>query len=124
MQPLICMHSCTQVALVTFATYALVNLHNPDQRLTADKAFVALSLFNILRFPLAMLPALSSTVIQGYISVKRLRAFLKADELDSETVEWTSKRAMGNIYYSPCIVYTAYFFAQYIYDSHCTLCTN
>ena len=47
---------CLQVSLATFATYALVNLNNPDERLTADKAFVALSLFNVLRFPLSMLP--------------------------------------------------------------------
>ena len=55
-----------QVALATFATYVLVNKDsdNPDDRLTADKAFVALSLFNILRFPLSMLPMLISFVVQ------------------------------------------------------------
>ena len=54
----------SQVALVTFATYALANANNPDERLTADRAFVALSLFNILRFPLTMLPMVVTALIQ------------------------------------------------------------
>ena len=49
------------VALTTFATYVLVDSNN---QLTADKAFVALSLFNILRFPLAMLPMLITSLVQ------------------------------------------------------------
>ncbi len=53
-----------QVSLVTFATYSLANANNPDERLTADKAFVALSLFNVLRFPLTMLPVVVTNLIQ------------------------------------------------------------
>ncbi len=49
---------------MTFATYALVNRDNPDERLTADKAFVAISLFNIIQFPLALLPMVFSVIIQ------------------------------------------------------------
>ena len=88
---------CPQVALVTFGTYTLVNLNNPNERLTADKAFVALSLFNILRSPLAMLPTLSLNVIRGCPSMKHLRDFLKKEELDSDAVEWTSELAMGEL---------------------------
>ena len=86
-----------QVALVTFATYSLVNLNNPEQRLTADKAFVALSLFNVLRFPLATLPTLISSLVQASVSVKRLRLFLKAEELDPTVVDWKTEPALGNI---------------------------
>ena len=55
-----------QVALATFATYAIATKDstNPDDRLTADRAFVALSLFNILRFPLLMLPNLITMLVQ------------------------------------------------------------
>lgn len=53
-----------QVSLATFACYALVYENDPDNRLTADKVFVALSLFNILRFPMAMLPMLISFLVQ------------------------------------------------------------
>ena len=85
-----------QVALVTFATYSLANLNNPEQRLTADKAFVALSLFNVLRFPLATLPTLISSLVQASVSVKRLRLFLKAEELDPTVVDWSAEPALGN----------------------------
>lgn len=50
-----------QVALTTFATYVLVD---PENNLDATKAFVSLSLFNILRFPLSMLPMLITNLIQ------------------------------------------------------------
>ena len=53
-----------QVALATFATYAFSNADNPDERLTADRAFVAISLFNILRFPLTMLPMVINSILQ------------------------------------------------------------
>ena len=49
---------------MTFATYALVNLNSEVNRLTADKVFVALSLFNILRFPLTLLPMLISNIVE------------------------------------------------------------
>ena len=77
-----------QVALVTFATYVLVNLNNPNERLTAEKAFVALSLFNILRFPLSMLPNVISNIVEASVSVRRLVKFLKNPELDPANVEY------------------------------------
>ena len=77
----------SQVSLATFVTYALVNLNNPEERLTADKAFVALTLFNILRFLMAMLPMLISNLVQASVSVKRLRNFLQNDELDPNIVD-------------------------------------
>lgn len=84
-----------QVAIVTFATYSLVNLNNPEEQLTADKAFVALSLFYILRFPLATLPMLVSNLVQAWTSIEHLKAFLKNVELDPDIVEWTSEPALG-----------------------------
>lgn len=50
-----------QVTLATFATYVLISSEN---HLTAQKAFVSLSLFNILRFPINLLPMMISYVIQ------------------------------------------------------------
>ena len=60
-----------QVALATFATYSFIhhNDPNPESRLTAEKVFVALSLFNILRFPLSMLPRLISSLVEVRKSV-------------------------------------------------------
>uniref|UniRef100_A0A673IHA0 ATP-binding cassette, sub-family C (CFTR/MRP), member 3 n=1 Tax=Sinocyclocheilus rhinocerous TaxID=307959 RepID=A0A673IHA0_9TELE len=49
------------VALTTFAVYVTVDEENV---LDAEKAFVSLSLFNILRFPLNMLPQVISSIVQ------------------------------------------------------------
>ena len=50
-----------QVSLTTFAVYVL---SSPDNVLDAEKAFVSLALFNILRFPLSMLPQLIASLVQ------------------------------------------------------------
>lgn len=111
-----CLCCCVQVALATFAAYTLANANNPEQRLTADRAFVALSLFNILRFPLTMLPMVLTSLLQvgralmglhhwrlrhclhdyNYVSVtsqasvslKRLSKFLQNEELDQNMIDW------------------------------------
>ncbi|GAV03418.1 hypothetical protein RvY_13844 [Ramazzottius varieornatus] len=72
------------VALVTFATYVMVDDRNV---LDAKKAFVSLSLFNILRFPLAMLPMVITSVVQARVSVDRLSKFFRNEELDPNNVK-------------------------------------
>ncbi len=49
------------VSLVSFATFVLVDENNV---LDSQKAFVSLSLFNILRFPLSMLPMMIASMVQ------------------------------------------------------------
>lgn len=46
---------------MSFATYVLVDEKNV---LDANKAYVSISLFNILRFPLSMLPMMISNIVQ------------------------------------------------------------
>ncbi|KAI5627349.1 canalicular multispecific organic anion transporter 2 isoform X3 [Silurus asotus] len=72
------------VALTTFAVYVTVDKSNV---LDADKAFVSLALFNILRFPLNMLPQVISSVLQASVSLKRIQQFLSHDELDPDSVD-------------------------------------
>ncbi|OXB77004.1 UNVERIFIED_CONTAM: hypothetical protein H355_014826 [Colinus virginianus] len=72
------------VALTTFAVYVLVDEKNT---LDAEKAFVSLSLFNILKFPLTMLPQVISSIAQTSVSLKRIQQFLSHDELDPNCVE-------------------------------------
>ena len=50
-----------QVSLFTFVVYILSDEKNV---LDAEKAFVALSLFHILRFPMMMLPNMISSLVQ------------------------------------------------------------
>ncbi|KAM9817691.1 ATP-binding cassette sub-family C member 3 [Neosynchiropus ocellatus] len=72
------------VALTTFAVYVTVDEKNI---LDAEKAFVSLSLFNILRFPLNMLPQVMSSIVQASVSLKRIQEFLSHDELDPNSVD-------------------------------------
>uniref|UniRef100_A0A8B9FL41 Canalicular multispecific organic anion transporter 2 n=1 Tax=Amazona collaria TaxID=241587 RepID=A0A8B9FL41_9PSIT len=80
------------VALTTFAVYVSVDEKNI---LDAEKAFVSLSLFNILKFPLSMLPQVISNIVQTSVSLKRIQQFLSHDELDPNSVE-TKAIAPGN----------------------------
>uniref|UniRef100_A0A4W3JBM4 ATP-binding cassette, sub-family C (CFTR/MRP), member 3 n=1 Tax=Callorhinchus milii TaxID=7868 RepID=A0A4W3JBM4_CALMI len=71
------------VALTTFSVYVTVDENNV---LDAQKAFVSLALFNVLRFPLNMLPQVISSIVQASVSLKRLQKFLSHDELDPKSV--------------------------------------
>ncbi|XP_078097039.1 multidrug resistance-associated protein 1 isoform X2 [Mustelus asterias] len=81
------------VALSTFAVYVLVDEKNV---LDAQKAFVSLALFNILRFPLNMLPMVISSLVQAGVSLKRLGTFLSHEELDLDTVDRHLVRSSSN----------------------------
>uniref|UniRef100_A0A4X2LSV0 ATP binding cassette subfamily C member 3 n=1 Tax=Vombatus ursinus TaxID=29139 RepID=A0A4X2LSV0_VOMUR len=72
------------VSLITFAVYVSVDDKNI---LDAQKAFVSLSLFNILKFPLNALPQVISILTQTSVSLKRIQHFLNHEELDPQCVE-------------------------------------
>ncbi|CAL1682835.1 unnamed protein product [Lasius platythorax] len=72
------------VSLVSFTTYVLIDEKNV---LNSTTAFVSLSLFNILRFPLSMLPMMIGNIVQAYVSVKRINKFMNLEELDSNNVQ-------------------------------------
>jgi len=67
------------VALAAFWTYALMGY-----TLTASVAFPALSLFNILRFPVLMLPMQISNLINARVSFDRVQDFF--DQQDREVL--------------------------------------
>ena len=71
------------VMLATFVTF----IYTSGEPLTADRAFVALSLFNILRAPLNILPMMVAFIAQAFVSVKRLTKFLSHPDIDSSNVE-------------------------------------
>ncbi|CAK1540432.1 unnamed protein product [Leptosia nina] len=76
------------VSLMSFGCFVLVN---ETEVLDSKRAFVALALFNILRFPLSMLPNVISNVVQTAVGIKRLNKFMNAEELDQESVEHDPK---------------------------------
>lgn len=65
------------VSLVSFATFVWTG-----GQLTAAKAFTSLSLFGILRFPLAMFPSVINNCIEALVSVERIESFLSAGEVE------------------------------------------
>ncbi|XP_053202216.1 multidrug resistance-associated protein 1-like isoform X2 [Panonychus citri] len=66
------------VSVATFAAYVLIQ----KESLTAEKAFVSLSLFHLLQFPLSMLPELLSYFVMTSISIRRINKFLSYEDLD------------------------------------------
>ncbi|XP_062352441.1 ATP-binding cassette sub-family C member 2 isoform X2 [Cinclus cinclus] len=71
------------VSLASFAVYVLVNENNI---LDAQKAFTAISLFNVLRFPMAMLPMVLSSLVQTNVSTARLERYLSGGDLDTSAI--------------------------------------
>ncbi|XP_014741414.1 PREDICTED: canalicular multispecific organic anion transporter 1 isoform X1 [Sturnus vulgaris] len=71
------------VSLASFAVYVLVDENNI---LDAQKAFTAISLFNVLRFPMAMLPMVISSLVQTNVSTARLERYLSGGDLDTSAI--------------------------------------
>jgi ATP-binding cassette subfamily C (CFTR/MRP) protein 1 len=71
------------VSLLTFATYVLVDENNI---LNAKKAFVSLTLFNIMRMPLTILPQVVTTLVQTSVSLKRINKYMNSEDIDPKTV--------------------------------------
>lgn len=89
-----------QVSLATFSVYVLIDSQNI---LDAEKTFVSLSLFHLMRFPLMMLPNtitnlvqvqprhfpssyLNHRSLQASVSIKRLSSFLCNEEIKPDNV--------------------------------------
>ncbi|GAB1601926.1 multidrug resistance-associated protein 1-like [Argonauta hians] len=72
--------------LVTVATFVAYILSDRNQILDAQKAFVSLTLFNIIRSPINLLPLLLVYLTQCWVSVKRINGFLNAEDLDTKNV--------------------------------------
>jgi len=71
------------VSTSTFAVFIIIYSGTP---LSTDIVFTAISLFNLLEFPLTVLPWAISDFIEAQVSVQRLTKFFMSDELDSSSV--------------------------------------
>eukprot|EP01135_Chromosphaera_perkinsii_P011308 Nk52_evm89s2367 gene=Nk52_evmTU89s2367 len=61
------------VSLVTFVTYEALH---PNQ-LTSEKVFVGLSYFNIIQFPLTMLPTMINSLMEVQVAARRMASYLQ-----------------------------------------------
>lgn len=70
------------VSLVSFSSYVFIYTGFEDQ-LDANRMFVSLSLFNLIRAPLGQLPWIVSNGSMCFVSIKyRINKYLSADELE------------------------------------------
>ncbi|KAL1967684.1 hypothetical protein VTN77DRAFT_2941 [Rasamsonia byssochlamydoides] len=72
------------VSCSTFAVFVLTN----DKPLTTEIVFPALTLFNLLTFPLSILPMVITSIIEASVAVRRLTDYFTADELQSDAVDF------------------------------------
>ncbi|KAF8460897.1 ABC multidrug transporter [Kalaharituber pfeilii] len=77
-------------AMLAFITYSL-----KGNGLSPDAIFSSLALFNALRMPLNMLPVVISQAVDAWVSIKRIEAFLKAEEIQGHR-EVTNAEKMGD----------------------------
>lgn len=71
--------------MVSCSTFALF-VYMEDRPLTSDIVFPALSLFNLLGFPLAVIPNVISSLIEASVAVSRIKSFLTGEELQPDAV--------------------------------------
>lgn len=71
------------VSMVSFATFVLID---PKNTLDASTAFVCLTLFNILRFPMSILPMVISSIVETSVALKRIRTFLLKEEINEDDI--------------------------------------
>lgn len=70
------------VSCSTFVVFVLTN----DRPLSTDIIFPALTLFNLLTFPLTMLPSVITAIIEASVAVNRLTAYLNSEEIQTSAV--------------------------------------
>ncbi|XP_014663259.1 PREDICTED: multidrug resistance-associated protein 7-like [Priapulus caudatus] len=78
------------ISILTFSTYALMG-----NKLTAAKVFTSLALFNMLIAPLNAFPWVINGLMEAWVSLERVQAFLRLTDLQLSS------------YYSPMIVHGA-----------------
>lgn len=70
------------VSCCTFVVFVLTT----NQPLTTEIVFPALTLFNLLTFPLAILPMVITAIVEATVAVGRLTSYFTAEELQPDAV--------------------------------------
>jgi ATP-binding cassette subfamily C (CFTR/MRP) protein 1 len=70
------------VSCSTFTVFVLTQ----DRPLTTEIVFPSLALFNLLTFPLAVLPMVITSIVEASVAVGRITDFLTAEELQPDAV--------------------------------------
>ncbi|XP_043945092.1 multidrug resistance-associated protein 1-like [Protopterus annectens] len=83
--------------LISLAIFAVYVLSDETNVLDAEKAFVSISLLNVMRIPLRYLPQSISSASQASVALKRLSKFLSGEELTAESVDRIVASSSDNI---------------------------
>ncbi|XP_066282147.1 ATP-binding cassette sub-family C member 10-like [Branchiostoma lanceolatum] len=75
------------ISILTFTTYSALG-----NKLTAAKVFTSVALFNMLISPLNAFPWVINGLMEAWVSVKRLQAFLQLREIDLHSYYSAEKR--------------------------------
>lgn len=70
------------VSCITFTVFVLTH----DEPLTTSIIFPALTLFNLLSFPLAVFPMVISSIVEATVAVGRLTDYLTSEELQPDAL--------------------------------------
>lgn len=70
------------VSCSTFAVFVWIS----NKSLSTDLVFPALSLFNLLSFPLAVVPMVITNIVEAQVAIGRLTKFLTGSELQTDAV--------------------------------------
>lgn len=73
-------------ALVSCFTFGLFAIFEKKRTLSTDIVFPALSLFNLLSFPLAIVPRVITNIVEAQVAISRLTKFLTSSELQKNAV--------------------------------------
>lgn len=72
---------------VTAATFSVFVLSSEDNRLTPERAFVSLALFNNMRWSIIVMPHAIAYMIQAKVSLGRIVRYLLGEELRVDIVD-------------------------------------
>jgi ATP-binding cassette subfamily C (CFTR/MRP) protein 1 len=80
------------VTIMTFAVYVIIS----STPLTSQIAFVAISLFGLLQFPMAIFPNAITSIIEASISLYRIEDYLSSEEIDRTSIVRQDFRKLSN----------------------------
>ncbi|CEP10034.1 hypothetical protein [Parasitella parasitica] len=80
------------VSILTFAFYIMVS----STPLTSQIAFVAISLFGLLQFPMAIFPNVITSIIEASVSLYRIEDYLSSEEIDTSAITRQDFKKMPN----------------------------
>ncbi|KAG2230070.1 hypothetical protein INT48_005398 [Thamnidium elegans] len=80
------------VSIITFSVYVTIS----STPLTSQIAFVAISLFSLLQFPMAIFPNVITSIIEASVSLYRIEAYLISEEIDTTSIVRQDFRKLPN----------------------------